>query len=365
MASHKNQHFVPRCHFRPFTVDGEGSAINVFNIDWRSGIRNAAVKGQCAGSYFYGEDLQLEKLLQKSEGLYASTLANIHGRSYRLTENDKFVLRHFCYLQHCRTEATARQAALFMSEVADIACKGDVPPDWRTTMRDAVLSGMLAFRDTMDTINDLKVCLIRNTSRKQFITSDNPAVLTNRWYIQNPRAAGLSAGVGNAGVLFFLPLTPYVMCVIYDGGVYSMPNEGGWIITDDFSDVDAFNQHQFLNCLANIYFFDWKTLPDVEEAFERALPHRPAERHKVITAVLDSEDTWGKRFRVVSRDELARASEGMVHVKSLTPKPSRWPSAIKWRSSPRIYSNGTGTGFVRRSRIEDGGYSSPPYRRVV
>jgi hypothetical protein len=364
MASHKNQHFVPRCHLRPFSLSAEGVAINVFNIDRCSGIRNAAVKGQCAGSYFYGHDLRLEKLLQKSEGLYANTLGNINERSYRLTENDKFVLRHFCYLQHCRTEAMAQQAALYMSELADLASNGDVPAEWRTTMRDAVLIGMHAFADTMDVIHDLKVCLIRNRTCKEFITSDNPAILTNRWYIQNPKAVGLSAGAGNAGALFFLPLTPQVMCVVYDGGVYSMPNEGGWITADNISDIDAFNQHQFLNCLANVYFSDWGSLPDIEDAFERAVPDRPPERHKVITAVLDREDTWGKRFRVVPRNELTRAGEALFHVKFITPRPSHWPSILKWRSSSRIYSNGTGTGFVRRSRMNDDSHSSPSYRRV-
>jgi Protein of unknown function (DUF4238) len=364
MASHKNQHFVPRCHLRPFSLNADGFAINIFNIDRCSGIRNAPVKGQCAGDYFYGHDLRLEKLLQKSEGMYASTLSNIIERCDRLTENDKFVLRHFCYLQYCRTEAMATQAALFLSEMAEIASDGDVPAEWRTTMRDAVLIGMHTFARTMNVVEDLKVCLIQNRTNTQFITSDNPSVLTNRWYIQNPKAAGLSAGAGNAGALFFLPLTPNIMCVVYDGGVYSMPNETGWINIHNASDVDAFNQHQFLNCLANVYFSDWSNLPDIEQAFGQAQRYRPVERHKIITATLDREDRWSKRFRVVARNELEPRGEALLHVKLITPTPSRWPSVLKWRPSPRIYSNGTGTGFVRRSRINDYGYPGTPYSRV-
>jgi hypothetical protein len=30
MASHKNQHFVPRCYLKPFSLDGKGFAINLY-----------------------------------------------------------------------------------------------------------------------------------------------------------------------------------------------------------------------------------------------------------------------------------------------------------------------------------------------
>jgi hypothetical protein len=44
MATNKNQHFVPRVHLRPFTVDEGGAAINVFNLDREKLIPNAPVK---------------------------------------------------------------------------------------------------------------------------------------------------------------------------------------------------------------------------------------------------------------------------------------------------------------------------------
>ena len=55
MANLKNQHFVPRCLLKPFTQDGEGKAINVYNIRHDKLIQNAPVKGQCARDYLYGE----------------------------------------------------------------------------------------------------------------------------------------------------------------------------------------------------------------------------------------------------------------------------------------------------------------------
>ena len=71
MPAHKNQHFVPRCALKPFSLGGTGDAINVFNIASKRAIRNAPVKGQCARAYLYGKDLKAEQLLMTLEGNYA------------------------------------------------------------------------------------------------------------------------------------------------------------------------------------------------------------------------------------------------------------------------------------------------------
>jgi hypothetical protein len=145
MASHKNQHFVPRCYLKPFTFHGEGLAIKVFNIDRRQTYSNAPVKGQCARSYFYGEDLKLERVLQLEEGRYAKTLKAICAPNCCLTEDAKVTLRRFCLLQHLRTEAVAQRALEHMSELAEVASRGNVPPDWHTTMREAVTIAMYTY----------------------------------------------------------------------------------------------------------------------------------------------------------------------------------------------------------------------------
>jgi len=54
MATNKNQHFVPRCYLRPFTLDSANVAINLFNIDRMKFVERAPVKHQCSRDYFYG-----------------------------------------------------------------------------------------------------------------------------------------------------------------------------------------------------------------------------------------------------------------------------------------------------------------------
>jgi Protein of unknown function (DUF4238) len=203
MAAYKNQHFVPRCYLRPFSLDRKGLAINLYNIDRQSSFRHISTKGQCAGSYFYGEDLVLEKMLQKSESLYSETRIKIEDLSYRLQNGDRLILKHFCLLQYSRTEAAAQRAALVQSEMADIAFGGDAPDDLPTSVKDAVQMMLSTFADTADVIDDLKVVLIRNRTDRSFITSDDPAILTNRWYIQTPVAQRKSFGLGSSGALFF------------------------------------------------------------------------------------------------------------------------------------------------------------------
>src|SRR2546421_532096 len=110
MATNKNQHFVPRCHFRSFTLDGENLAINLFNIDRLRFIRNVPVKNQCSGDYFYGQDELLEKALQATEKAYGRVLAEMSQASYSLEDEHRRVLRRFWLLQYMRTEAASRRS---------------------------------------------------------------------------------------------------------------------------------------------------------------------------------------------------------------------------------------------------------------
>src|SRR5262252_1223419 len=103
MPSHKNQHFVPRCHLAPFADGYGGAAINIFNVRLQKGIRNAPVKRQCSKSYFYGKDLSIEKILQGGEGLYGRLLRDIMSPNYSLTASDSLLIKRFICLQNSRT----------------------------------------------------------------------------------------------------------------------------------------------------------------------------------------------------------------------------------------------------------------------
>lgn len=346
MASNKNQHFVPRCHLRPFTKDEGDAAINVFNLDRRKFIPNAPVKSQCSGDYFYGKDAQLEKAIQTVEGAYGSVLRTVRRPGYALTEGDKTVFRQFWLLQYLRTEAASRRAVEATAESDKVA--GTNAFSFRFDIRRAVQLAMRAYADLMSSVDDLKVCLIRNRSAIPFFTSDDPAILTNRWYLEDRRIVGRSFGLQAAGLLALLPLTPRMVCVIYDGDVYSIQHEGGWVDLRSASDVRALNQHQFLNCFANVFIHDLAHSDEVLSALGVAAQRRLNSRHAIHIAVLDRSVGEYSRYRIVSPDEAKAGGEALLHSEALFPKPTAWPSILRWRPGGSVYSNGTGIKYVRR-----------------
>ncbi|MDB5577723.1 MAG: hypothetical protein JWR80_2899 [Bradyrhizobium sp.] len=361
MASNKNQHFVPRAHFRTFSIDSDGKAINLFNLDRGQAIAGAPLKGQCSGDYFYGEDLVVERALQAFEGRYATMVASMQVDGYRLTDEHRAQLRDFWCLQHLRTEQAARRQVELMAEMGDIV--GMPGNRFRMTIREAVRGAIELYDLVRPALNDLKICLVRNATDLAFLTSDDPAVATNRWHLQDPRPRGMAPGLVSAGALMLLPLAPDLLGLIYDGDVYAVPHKEGWIVADRRADIASFNQHQVLNCFANLYFQDWGSRHVVEIAAREAVARRPAARHRINYAVFDHQEGDDTIFRAVDPRAAPAHERAMIHHEAILPIPSSWPRQIGWRPDGRVYFNGTGTGFVRHSRIAiDGG---PAYDRIA
>lgn len=354
MASHKNQHFVPRCYLKPFTAGGQGVAINLFNIDRQRVIEQAPVKSQCSGDYFYGKDLMLERDLQQIEGANAETLSQVLRDGYVLTDQARHFLRAFWLLQFSRTDAASRRTAEMSN---GLAAHVGAPADYRMSIREAVQLAMTLLGEMLPVIADLKVCLLRNRTALPFVASDDPAIMSNKWHLSDERTRNRAIGLGKAGALFFLPLSPNVMCVIYDGDVYSIPHAAGWARVDRVDDVRALNEHQFLNCRANLYFRDWPGRQYLAEEFARNAPRRPQQRYRIHVAVFDREENGYERYRVVDREE-EETTHGntLIHSESISPRPSLWPANIAWRSPGCIYTNGTGLGYVRRAKAVEYGF---------
>jgi hypothetical protein len=362
MASNKNQHFVPRCYLRPFTVDGtDGAAINLYNIDRQRFIKGAPVKHQCSGDYFYGQDPQLEKAIQLIETSYADAHRAVQAPGYVLTDLHRTQLRLFWQLQHLRTEAASIRAAQMAESMRDTA--GVKDDEFRLEIRGAVQVAMKAFAESMRILNDMKVCLVKNRTDTPFFASDDPAVLTNRWYLEMPATNRRSFGLGSAGDILLLPLSPRLMFVGYDGDVYSLPNEGGWVEVRRDADVEAFNEHQFLNCRANIFVQDSAHAGVVHDSFLRVAPSRPDKRHQIQFAVKDGEEDGYTRYRVIKPAERQEHQEGMIHCQVIHAKPASWPRLIAWRPKGFAFENGSAVGFVRRSVTEEH-LDREPFRKV-
>ncbi|MDB5874634.1 MAG: hypothetical protein JWQ07_4076 [Ramlibacter sp.] len=348
MATNKNQHFVPRCYLNAFTVDGERRAINLLNLDRERTIPAAPVKNQCSGDYFYGHSEPLESAIQYVEGGYAAAIARIQSSKYELTDGDRTVLRTFMLFQHMRTEAASMRAVQMfagMEQSLGTSVSGFAP-----SIKEAVQSAMRAFGEQMHLFDDLKVCLVRNKSSRPFVTCDDPAVVANRWHKEDERVRHKSPGLMSCGTVVFLPLSPRVLCVAYDGDVYSVPHEKGWAEVRSEADVAAFNEQQFLNAFANVYFRDLGDAPWVLDSYRAVKARRLGSRYELHYAVLDGETQTHKRYRVVSGHDAEKHAEAIVHTRLLSPTPSRWPSLLRWRAKGRVFTNGTGAGYIRAAQ---------------
>lgn len=344
---------------RPFTLDCADASINLYNIDRKRFIPGAPVKNQCSGDYFYGQDPLLEAAIQSLEGAYGCALKQILSANYTLLDEHRVTLRRFWLLQHLRTEQ-ASQRSIEMTEATETVA-GIENPGFRLKIREAVQAAMRIFADSMHIVDDLKVCLVRNRTKIPFFTSDDPAILANRWHQQTERTRDLSFGLHSAGAIFLLPLSPKVLCIGYDGDVYSIPHSRGWVETRLDADIHSLNEHQFLNCRANIFVREESHSVVVHDQFERSESKRPSSRYLINYAVLDHTAGEYSRYLVVDPKETREHERAIIHTQVIHPRPSGWPRLIAWRPSGFVFTNGTGVGYVRRG----GTYreNTHPFRR--
>lgn len=364
MASNKNQHFVPKVYLRRFSNDPEEASIHLFNLSRRRSLHQASIKGQCSSNYFYGEKNKYEDLLQTYESFYGLFVADLEAGTFRLGDDEARFLRHFVFLQHNRAEAFALHTAAYMNGMANLAFDENPPAEYVSQAKETSQMAIESFEKSQYLIEDLKVRLVRNRTSVDFIASDNPAVQANRWHQQNPKARHKAPGISSAGVMFFMPVTPRYLCVLYDGDVYTADNAAGIVDLTRAEDVHALNEHQFLNCQSNVYFQQWTAKDDVAARYELVADRRPAARYELITAILEKEDAWGQEFKVVPATEARKEGKALIHTKAVFAVPSRWPSFLRIRNTPKIYSNGTGTGFVRAWSLKHRVYSGTGYKKV-
>ncbi|PLX60312.1 DUF4238 domain-containing protein [Sedimenticola selenatireducens] len=351
MATNKNQHFVPRCYLKPFTLDGENKVINLFNIDRERHIHFAPVKHQCSRDYFYGDNPQLESAIQFVERSYASTIKELLVDGKKLNAKHKTILRRFWLLQHLRTEAACKRAAEMNNEMGS-TFRAEIK-DFKISIKDAVEMAMMTYADSMDIVDDLKVCLFKNKTRTPFVTSDDPAVLSNKWHLSDKRANFMSFGMHSAGALLFLPLSPKVLCLCYDGDVYSIGHTNGWVPVKNERDIKHFNQLQLANCMANIYYQDKDHSSSINKLYEETFHIRPERRHRFNYAVFDYEENGYERYRVVEKEELQENDNALFHYESIHPEPTNWPQHIKVRRNGAVYTNDTRVGYIRYEKIKE------------
>lgn len=349
MPSFKNQHFVPQCYLRPFGNQNSlrAKCISLFNLKSQEFITDAPIKNQCSKDYFYGKDLKIERYLHKFEGTYSNLLQKILLQpSYVLNEDDKKCILNFWFVQYIRTESHIKESlSSFQKFVDDIEIQEHIDSsilNQSETMKIIMKNMGLGFQ----ILNDLTCILIKNNTNLPFITSDNPAILTNRYYFKKDLLKYFSFGLNSMGTLLILPISPEYCFLAYDKKTYSLPHTSNILKVKKDSDIEFINQFQILNCNYNLYL---NSVSSLKNYYEKYLSSRLTPRYKLTYSVLDESTYQYKKYRVVPSSELKnyKDSEIFTHMSTRHPKPIVWPSFIHWNNRGYGFSSDSGEGHVR------------------
>ena len=361
MASNKNQHYVARCYLRAFTEHGDGVRINLFNTDRERVIPLVSARHQCSRDYFYGNDAELEAAIQLLERSYAEVLRHITQNSYVLTDEDSDLLRRIWLFQYLRTEAASKRSVEALNAATD--AMGISGAEYRAEIKRAVLHAMRTFAEHMDIMDDMSTCLVRNDSGAPFITSDDPAILSNRLYLECLPRLGKSFGLRQSGNIMILPLTPSILFLGFDQNIYTVRDKKGWCSLKAADDALAYNQHQMLNCRANLFFRENRYGSDIGIEFAKIADRRPPARHRIHTMIFDRSEGDHDFYRVVEPGEAREQGEMMVHMEAVYPAPPRWPIHLGVKPKGIVFTNGTGAGYLRTPESRIG--KERAFRRVT
>ena len=347
MSSQKNQHYVPKAHLKPFSLNGEGKAINIFNINRHELFENAPTKSRCAGSFFYGDDKLLENLFGVIEGRYASYVREIADG--KITDTAIDWMKLFVILQHTRTQFAVDKMRAFHEMGASIKFKGrtlgeEYPVD---ISHGAMVAGSLEnFLSMAPFVFDLKLCVLQNRTKFPFVTSDNPVVFTNRYHIQKRNDDGF--GIATSGALIFLPISPRQVICVYDGGLYKIDEHSLIANIKKPADVLAINEFQYLNAQQNFYFHDAADGERLAAEYSAVEGLRVAGMVKTIEMAEVAEAKGFKKYRYVANSVSADSGRSkVVMFQSVHRRPRKWPSILEIRSRITAYENGSAMGLVR------------------
>jgi hypothetical protein len=355
MADYKNQHFVPKCLLRQFAADEMQRSLNVLNIRSERLISNASLKSQASSNYMYGKDLTLEHHLGKLEGAFDIVLKQIAAGASP-SEGDLEQIRFFMYLQFRRTEMAVKRLkhAYDSMEAKVFGDDGGAPTP--PSVYELTIDSLRLCVQTVGSIQDLKLRIINNKSRCDFVISDDPVTFANRYASQRLGSPGF--GAQSSGVLFLMPLTPRYAAICYDNQIYTAPDlvDGRLEVKRD-EDASAINEFQFLKAAENIYFKDWSTRQQVADDYARHKASRRDDWSEITVLVPDDagrdgahrqEDGTIQNYRIGTREEGKAAGSALLKMSFVYPDPSSWFPQLKYRSKPKTFYNGTGIGHVRK-----------------
>lgn len=258
MPGNKNHHYVPRFYLRNFSRSGK--SVDLFNIDSNQLIKNAPIKGQCCGDYFYGKNLEHEKSLSAAEGEVATLFKTINEQ---LRLPHYFTAGHLLLCFHIATQGARTQyAADVMDEITDGMWK-EVLKHEPTVTKDMLAQVKIGYDNpalvsighaalSFPLLMDLECRALLAPPGTEFITSDNPVVMYNQFMLR--RTVGSNTGIASKGLQIFFPIWPFLTLVMYDRDVYHFGRAKSELVhIASAMDVHELNMLQVIAATKNVY----------------------------------------------------------------------------------------------------------------
>ena len=353
MASNKNQHFVPKAYLRPFGNDDQRS-INLYALGPKRCVEGASIKSQCSRNNFYGSDYDFEDFIKYFEGRYGQAMGRL--QQHEITESDIGAMFDFFVLQYLRTPHQLAQRKEVLEAFRNTVIGGkplrevhegaQKPIDDQREMQQQIYIAAEAGK----MLHDLRPVFLINSTKVPFITSDNPACVTNRLYTQ--RYQDHTSGLIQSGIAIFLPLNSRLAFMGCDDQVFRPFGNGIEHHIWNDRDVDRINELQAQLATQTLYFTDWAHREYVERLAERCAGMRRDNWAFIWTGILDGDDDEFERFRTVTEADAESTAPRITSVSMYNAAPSTWPTFLKFKLRPRGYTTGSAVGFVREAHAE-------------
>jgi hypothetical protein len=118
-------------------------------------------------------------------------------------------------------------------------------------------------------IDDLKTHLICCNEQQRFITSDNPVFRYNQ-YCEGIKGMATHGAICR-GLQIFLPLSPNVLLLLYDGWVYKVGKRDNQVSSSlPDADIAVLNKLQVANAETNLYFSNWSDRDGLQELIRQS-----------------------------------------------------------------------------------------------
>lgn len=259
MPPYKNQHYVPQSYLRGWATN---STLPLYHLEHEREIPSEHIAKICSRSYFNSEETYIEQVLSRLEGAHAEAFNSLReGATLRsLSIGERRLLLSFAFTQRQRTrlmrdEIRASSEDYFREGIQEEVAAAGYDPTNYADLEDAffeetvqnvhhfmMLHGILAPIGN----NELECVVLENETETEFITSEAPVVFENPRFKEERDLT--YAGMANAGLQVYCPLSPRLCLLFYDPRTYLVDTDRNWHapLTDE-RDVRKLNLLQVLN----------------------------------------------------------------------------------------------------------------------